>query len=1005
MRLHRIKLTHVKGVADREIVFPDSGVVVVEGENEAGKTTMIEALDLLFEEKDSSKKRHVLSMRPVGLDVASEIEAEVTSGPYRFTYRKQWFRKPSTVLTVHAPRREELTGTAAHERVREILDETTDADLWRALRLMQATPLGATDLSSSAALSQALDEAAGQVGSAGAEGDSLLEAAEAVYREFFTPTGRPTGEYREAGVRVETARAARQEAAAAVREVADDVARHTAAVGEVDRLASQLAANERVQAELQEQWEAAQRVVRERDLLATRTAVARQAYEAAVEAVRRREGLVGEAEAAQRALDEAEAALTECRGDLDPGERRLEEARAHAETARRLRRGARLADSRAESDIALVADLHDLVDLAGRLQRLDDALETRRVARENARAARFPGSLPRIEAAERAVEIARAEWRAGSPSWRLTPQADGVRVVVDDEEASLDATRQGVVGAPVRIDVPGVVRLEIEPAAGAAERAEVVARAEREVADLLAEAGVADVAAARAAADRARDAATRAEEAEAAVAAVLGGSSADALRDRGEQLYAHVVELVARRVESESERLDGDTASSDGTEAAGAAAGVGATAADAEESVPAGVATGGGTDAEADPAAEVLPRIRPGVDVLPGIDACTPPHRATADAPTDDGGAALLASLQEAGPGGVGEDVVEAIVRWILATCGDEDDERLDGDAAAQEPGPVLRRAASRARSRESEAEAAIAAADAEVEALRTAVESARLRAARAEVTVEAARGTLGESNRRLAEARDRETGAALAAQVTDTQAALGEARAQESAVAAEVDRHDPESLRVRLDGATSATASLRRSHGEARDDRLGIEARLRHAGEQGRAERLIAAESDLAHAERTLAGLRRRAEAARTLFDALTRHRTEVRTAYVEPFGKAVSRLGRVVYGPDFDVEIGPGLTIDARVLGETRIPYEALSSGAKEQMSILARLACASLVDPEQGAPVILDDAMGYSDPARLQRVCSAFSLVGGDAQIILLTCTPGRYAAIPDAHVIQV
>ncbi|GAB48978.1 AAA family ATPase [Mobilicoccus pelagius] len=955
MRLHRIVLTHVKGVADREIVFPDSGIVVVEGENEAGKTTMIEALDLLFEEKDSSKKRHVLTMRPVGLDVSSAVEAEISSGPYRFTYRKQWFRKPSTVLTVHAPRREQLTGAAAHDRVREILEETTDADLWRAMRLMQATPLTATDLSGSTALSAALDEAAGQAGSAGGEGDSILEAAEGVYREFFTATGRPTGEYREAETRLDAARAARDEAAAAVREVADDVARHTTAVHELDRLAAQLEAGEATEAELQEQWEVAQRVVREAEHLATRTAMARQAYESALDTARRREELVAEIDGFDRALAEAEAELERCRAEVDPGQERLTAALDAAERARAQQREARRAASGAESDIALVADLADLTVLAGRLSRLDEVVDARRAAREAARGARFEASLPRLEAAERAVEIARAEWRAGSPTWRVVPLAEGETVLVDGEETTLAEAVDGVVGATTSLEVPGRVRIEIEPAAGAVDRAEVVARAEAELADLLAAAGVADLAAARAAAERASDLEARCAEVEAQVGAVLGGSDVDSLRERGDQLLAHVVELVARRLDAQREAraVRGAATTSDEPSAAVNDAAV---AGDVEEDVD-------------------------------GLDE----------------GDVVLATLRDSVPADVDEALTGRVVAWILATAdADHPDEAVPADDA---PERVLRAVASRARAREKAVEEEIAAAEAEIEVLRTAVEAARLRAARAEVGVESARSGLTEATQRLTTARERESDEALAARVVDTQAALGEARARESDVAAEVDRYDPDSLRVRLEGASAAAASLRRRFGQARDERLEIEARLRHAGEQGRAERLTEAESAVARAERTLAGLRRRAEAARTLVEALTRHRDEVRSAYVEPFGRAVSRLGRVVYGPEFDVEIGPGLTIDARLIGEERIPYEALSSGAKEQMSILSRLACASLVDPEQGAPVILDDAMGYSDPGRLQRVCSAFSLVGGDAQIILLTCTPGRYAAIPDAHVIQV
>ena len=126
MRLHRLRLSNVRGVTERTVEFPDTGVVVVEGPNEVGKTTMIEALDLLLDDKDSSRKRHVLSFRPVGRDVASVVEADLSSGPYRFTYRKQWFRQPGTELHISAPRVEQLTGVEAHERVSQILAETAD---------------------------------------------------------------------------------------------------------------------------------------------------------------------------------------------------------------------------------------------------------------------------------------------------------------------------------------------------------------------------------------------------------------------------------------------------------------------------------------------------------------------------------------------------------------------------------------------------------------------------------------------------------------------------------------------------------------------------------------------------------------------------------------------------------------------------------------------------------------------------------------------------------------
>ena len=57
MKLHRLRLENFRGVTERELTFPDAGVVVVTGRNEIGKTSMIDALDALIALPDSSRKR------------------------------------------------------------------------------------------------------------------------------------------------------------------------------------------------------------------------------------------------------------------------------------------------------------------------------------------------------------------------------------------------------------------------------------------------------------------------------------------------------------------------------------------------------------------------------------------------------------------------------------------------------------------------------------------------------------------------------------------------------------------------------------------------------------------------------------------------------------------------------------------------------------------------------------------------------------------------------------
>lgn len=53
----------------------------------------------------------------------------------------------------------------------------------------------------------------------------------------------------------------------------------------------------------------------------------------------------------------------------------------------------------------------------------------------------------------------------------------------------------------------------------------------------------------------------------------------------------------------------------------------------------------------------------------------------------------------------------------------------------------------------------------------------------------------------------------------------------------------------------------------------------------------------------------------------------------------------------------------------------------------------------------PVIVDDALGWSDPDRLLRMGAAIGVVGTHCQIIILTCTPGRYAHVGNARVIRI
>jgi hypothetical protein len=139
--------------------------------------------------------------------------------------------------------------------------------------------------------------------------------------------------------------------------------------------------------------------------------------------------------------------------------------------------------------------------------------------------------------------------------------------------------------------------------------------------------------------------------------------------------------------------------------------------------------------------------------------------------------------------------------------------------------------------------------------------------------------------------------------------------------------------------------------------------------------------------------------------------HRDAARRSYVRPFREQVENLGKIVFGPTLAVELDhENLQITSRTLAGVTIPYESLSAGAKEQLCVISRLACAALVNPRTpgspdiGAPVIIDDAFGYSDTSRLERLGAVLALAGRQSQVIILTCTPERYRNIGTASVVR-
>ena len=316
-------------------------------------------------------------------------------------------------------------------------------------------------------------------------------------------------------------------------------------------------------------------------------------------------------------------------------------------------------------------------------------------------------------------------------------------------------------------------------------------------------------------------------------------------------------------------------------------------------------------------------------------------------------------------------------------------------------------------------------AAGAEVLVATAALDQQRTAAGIAAEQAAAATSALAEATNRTALLRDRvgtaETElaavqaqlAALRAAATDDAvaakaAADAESRARAEGLLAELtaryDAANPMAIKSELAAATEAAEELVRQHTEIANQLNTLTIELQVIGSEGRHSKLDDAETQCEHIRAEHNRMAERAAAARLLRNTMIRHRDNIRQRYVAPYRTELERLGRTVFGETFAVEVDTNLTILKRTKDGCTLPYEWLSGGAKEQLGILARLAGAALVAKEDTVPVIIDDALGFTDADRLTKMAAVFNTVGTDGQVILLTCSPDRYDGIEGAAVID-
>lgn len=501
MIINRILLENYRGISHREVEFPTSGISLLEGPNEAGKSSVFEAFALLLNDsyKHNSKHKSVTETRPVGVDGTTVIEAEFQVGPWQVIYRKQFHRNTGTQLQVLAPRPAQYAGGEAHSKMAEILTEHLDLTLFNALQVLQGAAAGQVALSDSAALSAALDSTGGSAADLESS-ETLLTRAQQHYLRYWTPSGQKTKEYRELLAQVHLAKAEVDSATKALAEVTElarvhqsnqaQVAAYSAALAEADQELQQITGKVETARKHQEAILQLQQRVRELEQLAANT---KQVHTGRTEAVRALEqakerlpqlaqdhqDIVSEAQeaasraaAAKSALEQADQTLEQLQDQEQQRARAAQLTSQHRQWQQLQEQSARIFQAQQELDEASA-----------------QLAQTPKITKQQ---------VARGEELWQQVTELTALQRAAAGSVQVQPLREDLELLVNQEPQSFAEAETLALTGPLNLTLPGQLSLTYSPAAGQSTGADL-AQAQDDLAQLLSELGCADVPACRAA--------------------------------------------------------------------------------------------------------------------------------------------------------------------------------------------------------------------------------------------------------------------------------------------------------------------------------------------------------------------------------------------------------------------------------------------------------------------------------------------------------------------------
>jgi energy-coupling factor transporter ATP-binding protein EcfA2 len=942
LTISSLTLTHVAGVEYARVEVPQDGVLVVHGPNERGKSTVLRAFRLLLSDTPTgSTRKQVRELKDIAADEPTTVSADLRVGPYALTVTKAFNKGGGRCeLSVSRPRVENLTGREAADRFAEILSEEVDADLLAALTVEQGKSMDMVEAAGLGPLEHALGSAPETDNGAGAPGTSESSLATGPLLDRIAAERERY--YTPTGRPARELKDVADRLDAATTEQTDAASRYSQAQGLIADLERLRAEKDEVAR--QEPVARADAKKASSDLEAGREAHA--TLERHRTAVLQATQVLELAEQRHQVRVEKVRELTEATDAVAAAARRVSEAADAATEEKEREAQVRLCWEQARRTVSLATAYADYLAAVKARHDADDARE--KIAEQQEQVAEF---AERIRVEETSLAENPVDDRALAAVHQAT--ADLRRATsVRDAAATTMSIRSisGGRGASVTVDGEDRVLSDDGLSIAATSRHTL---------------GLGDFEVTVTPALDLRDVEDDVDRARSTVEKTLerfGVDSAEAAERRGEERRKSADAIAELK-------LDLSTASG----------GLSVTELDerAEQLTAAQQESEAAIVAARERVLDIDPESTVTEETLPGIDAVRGGEPETADLPD---AAEVRQTAEQAGADAEDlRDELDSIARAgavFQLTTAEAEEERQEAHRQR------LETALAQAREQGGD------------ESLEDAV-------TQAQDTVGTARQAHDHAVTELAETMGWDAGLVSgSSEGADSVGSVGSVGSAEPAPSADlVDLDTLEGL------AAGAQARVDRLRERAETISLDMSRASGALGEHsGVAERLEEATARLERLEHEHNRVQQRAAAADGLFQTVEAARDEARRRYEAPFRASFEKLARTLYGRPVTFEFNDDLTVARRVMDGRALETSQLSGGAQEQIAVLGRLAVADIIGGGEGVPIFIDDALGFSDAGRAQRMNLVLAQLASEHQIIVLTCDPGRFDSVPGATMVS-